>query len=147
MVGANGSVTILLVEDDDVEAERVIRAFQRAKSPHVIRRAWDGLEALALLKNEATPPIQHPVLVLLDLKMPRMDGLQFLEELRGDAHLSPTVVFVLTTSQNEQDRLRAYRRQIAGYILKTRISADFSEVVRMLEHYCDVVDFPMRGEL
>ena len=147
MASPGANVTVLLVEDDDVEAERVTRAFQRTGTPRRIYRAWDGVDALALLRGGANPPIEQPVVILLDLKMPRMDGLQFLDELRGDPHLRFSIVFVLTTSQNEQDRLRAYDRHIAGYILKTRTSADFSEVVLMLDRYCDVVDFPQGDSL
>lgn len=135
-------VTILLVEDDDVEAERVTRAFRHAGCDLAIRRAWDGIEALAILRRETPPPLDSPVIVLLDLKMPRMDGIQFLDELRADASLRQTLVFVLTTSQNEQDRIRAYERQVAGYILKTKARAGFSEVVHMLDNYSKLIDFP-----
>lgn len=139
------SVTLLLAEDDDVEAERVIRAFQRAGSSLKLCRAHDGIEALDLLRGGRPESIQSPVVVLLDLKMPRMDGLQFLDELRADTALCDTIVFVLTTSQDEQDRCHAYDRQVAGYILKTKATAGFEEVVRMLENYCKLVKFPQGG--
>jgi CheY-like chemotaxis protein len=137
-----GQITLLLIEDDDVEAERVARAFRQSGTTHSIRRALDGVEALDILRGNVPPPLSNRVVILLDLKMPRMDGIQFLDELRSDESLRQAIVFVLTTSENEQDRLRAYERHIAGYIVKTKCAASFAEVVAMVEAYCTLVDFP-----
>ncbi|MDP2325564.1 MAG: response regulator [Gammaproteobacteria bacterium] len=130
------TATLVLVEDDDVDAERVIRAAQRAGAPFAIRRASDGVEALALLRRE----IPRPCIVLLDLKMPRMGGLQFLGELRGDDALRRTVVFVMTTSLDEEDRRAAYDKLVAGYIPKHQTGGDFGPVIQMLRHYIEVVE-------
>jgi CheY-like chemotaxis protein len=135
-------VTVLLVEDDDVDAERVERAFRKMGIVHPIRRARDGIEALEILRGESGEPLSRPYIVLLDLKMPRMGGLQFLGCLREDPAIADTVVFVLTTSRNESDRCRAYLRNVAGYIVKSRTSGDFVDVASMLESYWRVVDLP-----
>ena len=94
-------VTLLLVEDDAVDAEAIQRAFrqQRIANPFVVVR--DGVEALAALRGERGPLVPHPFLVLLDVNMPRMNGIEFLEALRADPVLSRTVVFVLTTSDRD----------------------------------------------
>ena len=135
-------VTVLLVEDDDVDAERVERAFRKSGIPHPIRRARDGIEALEILRGETANPLPRPYIVLLDLKMPRMGGLQFLGCLREDPRIADAVVFVLTTSKDETDRCRAYLRNVAGYIVKSRTSGDFVDVANMLEYYWRVVELP-----
>lgn len=135
-------VTVLLVEDDDVDAERVERAFRKSGIACPIRRARDGIEALEILRGESAAPLKRPYIVLLDLKMPRMGGLQFLGCLREDPTISDTIVFVLTTSRNESDRYRAYLCNVAGYIVKSRTSGDFIDVATMLQHYWHVVELP-----
>ena len=137
------TVTILLVDDDDVAAEAVERAFHRAKIANPIVRARDGVEALAMLRDKSVPPtVSRPHLILLDLKMPRMNGLTFLQELRNDPELKQTIVFVLTTSDSEKDRYDAYKHLIAGYIVKSRAGQDFMELIQLLDHYWRVVEFP-----
>jgi len=80
--------------------------------------------------------------VLLDLNMPRMGGIEFLAELRADPSLRRTIVFVMTTSAAEEDRLRAYEKNIAGYVVKHRLGQSFLESISMLEHYWRVIEFP-----
>lgn len=135
-------VTLLLVEDDLVDAEAIQRAFrqQRIANPFVV--VPDGVEALAALRGESDVEVPHPRVVLLDINMPRMNGLEFLEELRRDPALSQTVVFVLTTSDREEDKVAAYENHVAGYILKSRAGADFLEVIKLLKVYWRLVEFP-----
>ena len=140
---SNNTVTLLLVEDDDVAAEAMARAFRKAKIANPIVRARDGVEALAMLHDKSVPPtVSRPHLILLDLKMPRMNGLTFLQELRNDPELKQTIVFVLTTSDSEKDRYDAYKHLIAGYIVKSRAGQDFMELIQLLDHYWRVVEFP-----
>lgn len=142
MSGSNSTITVFLVENDDVEAERVTRAFAKSGAPYNVTRAWDGLEALEQLRAYVDKTPIPRFIILLDLKMPRMNGIEFLDALRADSRLKFAVVFVLTTSRDEVDLKESYARNIAGYILKTHISANFQEVVEMLENYCNLVDFP-----
>jgi len=81
-------------------------------------------------------------LIILDLKMPRMDGHEFLEELRQDPELMNTVVFVMTTSDNSEDREKAYGKNVAGYIVKSDPVGSFRRAVDLLNHYWHVVDLP-----
>lgn len=136
-------VSVLLVEDDDVAAEVVERALKKCNAGADIYHVWDGVEALEVL-NDRHPKITlpKPYTILLDLNMPRMGGLEFLQELRADPALRKSVVFVLSTSDRESDKYAAYDNQIAGYILKSAGGEDFSKVTEMLDNYWDVVALP-----
>lgn len=131
--------TILLVEDDDVDAMSVKRAFKKLKIGNPIIRAKDGIVALDMLKENS---ISKPFLILLDLNMPRMGGLEFLAELRNDEYLKNSVVFVLTTSKDDEDKFAAYAKNIAGYVLKERLQHGFDELVKLLDHYWRIVELP-----
>lgn len=135
-------VNILLVEDDEVDIKVLKRAFKDLRIANPLQVASDGLEALALLRGEAGPAIAQPCIVLLDLNMPRMGGIEFLRELRADPRLRSTVVFVLTTSAAEEDRVRAYELNVAGYVLKHSPAHSFMEAIQMLEHYWRIVELP-----
>ncbi|MAQ94849.1 two-component system response regulator [Rubrivirga sp. SAORIC476] len=136
------SVTLLLVEDDAIDAEAIQRAFRqhRIANPFVVVR--DGVEALAALRGESEVEVPHPYVVLLDVNMPRMNGIEFLDAIRADPALSRTIVFVLTTSDREEDKVAAYEHNVAGYILKSRAGEDFLEVVKLLRVYWRLVEFP-----
>lgn len=84
----------------------------------------------------------RPNLILLDLNMPRMGGIEFLEELRTDPNLKDSVVFVLTTSDAEADRLAAYDHFVAGYMVKSKIGENFFQLADMLEGYWRIVELP-----
>ena len=136
-------INILLVEDDDVDAEAIERAFrkQRISNPFVI--VPDGVEALKALRGEGGyEALPRPYMILLDINMPRMNGLEFLETLRQDPDLRSSVVFVLTTSNRDEDKVAAYDNYVAGYLLKSRAGADFVNLIGMLEAYWRIVEFP-----
>ena len=134
-------VTILLVEDDDVDAMSVERAFKKLKIINPIVHAKDGTIALKLLK-EGT--VSKPYIMLLDLNMPRMGGLELLTEVRKDEGLKNSIVFVLTTSKDDEDKLAAYDQNIAGYIVKEKLQHGFDELVKLLDHYWRLVELPDR---
>jgi CheY-like chemotaxis protein len=107
---------ILHVEDDDLDAlnvQRLMRQFDVVASVAVVR---DGLEALELLR--ADPATLHGLVILLDICLPRMNGLEFLRELRDDPDLCHLPVVVLSTSNHEEDKARAYSLNVAGYLIK-----------------------------
>ncbi len=135
---SNQTVTILLVEDDDIDVEAVIRGFKKNKIANPFTVAKDGIEALDILRDG----IKQPYLILLDLNMPRMNGIEFLKALRKDPLLKTSIVFVLTTSDAEKDRWAAYEQNIAGYLLKSQAGKDFVHVINMLDHYWRYVEFP-----
>ncbi len=125
--------TILLVEDDEIDARAVQRGLAQARLSNPVVVATDGVQALRVLRGaDGNPPLRKPYLILLDLNMPRMNGFEFLEEIRRDAFLKEAPVFVLTTSNDEQDRVRAAQNNVAGYLLKSREGSDFRKFVEML---------------
>ncbi|MBX3011469.1 MAG: response regulator [Caldilineaceae bacterium] len=136
-------VHILLVEDDEIDAEAIVRGFQKQQIDLSITVVSDGIEAINALRGEGGyERVPAPYFILLDLNMPRMNGIEFLQALRQDPQLKSSIVFVLTTSNSDKDKLAAYREQIAGYLLKQRSGVNFADLVNMLEHYWRVVEFP-----
>ncbi|AQT59681.1 two-component system response regulator [Cellvibrio mixtus] len=136
-------INILLVDDDDVSAESVVRSLRKNAVDFPITLARDGMEALEILRE--THPhlsIEKPYLVLLDLNMPRMNGFEFLHEVRGDKTLHSSVIFVLTTSDAESDRMRAYEENIAGYMVKSVVGPQFSKLASLLESYRSTISLP-----
>jgi CheY-like chemotaxis protein len=138
------TVTVLLVDDDKVDVTAVKRAFKDLRIANPLVVAKDGIDALDVLRGtngrEKLPP---PYLILLDLNMPRMSGIEFLDALRQDPALKSTVVFVLTTSDAEQDRLKAQAKCISGYVLKSQAGKSFIEAISMIEHYWKIIEFPV----
>ena len=136
------TVTILLVDDDEVDAMAVLRAFKKHGISNPIVVAGDGLEAMEILRGDnGREPLSRPFLILLDLNMPRMDGWEFLDALRRDSALKGSLVYVLTTSDDERDIAAAYDNSVAGYILKTSVGTDFLELVTMVEKVTVVIQF------
>jgi CheY-like chemotaxis protein len=133
-------VTLLIVDDDDIDAIALERALRKLRLLNTVLRARDGREALELLRTGAVPA---PYIILLDLNMPRMNGLEFLQTLRTDPLLTHAVVFVLTTSKSDEDLVAAYRNHVAGYVFKQHMDRDFLEVIGFIEHYWRLVELPI----
>jgi CheY-like chemotaxis protein len=133
-------LNILLVDDDEVDVMNVRRAFQRAHITNPLFVAHDGLEALELLRRGDFPCERR--LVLLDLNMPRMTGIEFLRELRADPALHATPVVVLTTSDDERDKVDAYDLNVAGYLLKPVTFGSFVDIMVALNKYWTLVEMP-----
>jgi CheY-like chemotaxis protein len=137
------SLHILLVEDNDVDAELIVREFQQQGGQQIITLARDGIEALERLRGlPGHAKLVQPYLIITEIDMPRMNGLEFLRELRQDPQLRQSVVFVLTRSALEEDKLAAYEQQIAGYLLKAKVLANFSLMVNLVRCYQEHVEFP-----
>jgi len=136
-------LSILLVEDDDGDAKAVRRAFEKAKIVHPIRRAVDGVEALDVMRGTAgQTKLQPPYVMLVDLNLPRMNGIQLVKALRADENLRHAIVFVLSTSRREEDKMAAYDLNVAGYILKSTAGQDFLNLVDLMNCYGRIVEFP-----
>lgn len=135
---AGRPLTILLIEDDEVDVMNVRRAFKRNQIGNPLYVASNGLEALKVLRQEENAPFtmpNHRRLVLLDLNMPKMGGIEFLKELRSDPALKGIPVVVLTTSNQDRDRVEAYNLNVAGYLVKPVTADDFSELMITFNHY------------
>ena len=137
-------LNILLVEDDEVDVMNVKRAFKKGNISNPLYIAKNGLEALALLREESNSAPSIPAyrrLILLDLNMPKMNGLEFLEVLRSDPDLKTIPVVVLTTSDEDRDRVEAYNYNVAGYILKPVNFSKFKETMITFNHYWTLCEF------
>jgi len=132
-------LTILLVEDDEVDIMNVKRAFKKNNILNRLHIAHNGLDALAMLRGDSAQGIEKisptPKVILLDLNMPKMGGLEFLKELRSDPALKAISVFVMTTSDEESDKFTAYNLNVAGYIIKPLSFESFVQAVSILDHY------------
>ncbi|HEU0036918.1 MAG TPA: response regulator [Kofleriaceae bacterium] len=133
-------MNILLVDDDEVDVMTVKRAFQKANIANPIFVAGNGVEALQLLRSEAMPSQRR--LVLLDLNMPRMNGIELLREIRKDPALQALTVVVLTTSNEDRDRVEAFQLNVAGYLLKPVTFHTFAEVMATLNKYWTLMEMP-----
>lgn len=139
-------VTILLLEDDDGDAKAIQRALRKAKVVNPIRRAIDGVEALEMLEGtNGQEKLSGPLLLLVDINMPRMDGIEFLRHIRNQPGLNRSIAFVLTTSSRDEDVIAAYDLNVAGYVLKDNAGKDFLNLIELLDCYWRVVRFPKTG--
>lgn len=139
-ISADRLLNILLVEDDEVDVLNVRRAFQKNNIANPLFVASNGLEALEQLRGNMIPRERR--IVLLDLNMPKMNGIEFLRELRQDPELKQTPVVVLTTSNDERDRIEAYNLNVAGYLLKPVTFSNFCDVMTALNKYWALVELP-----
>lgn len=138
--------TVLLIDDDEIDCETVQRAFKKHQLTNPIAVAQDGVEALQILRTRDNG-VRRPYLILLDLNMPRMGGLEFLRELRKDESIHDSIVFVLTTSDAERDKRAAYEHHVAGYMVKSNLGDGFADLARVLEQYTHAVEFPPERKL
>jgi CheY-like chemotaxis protein len=123
---------ILLIEDDDIDAMTVRRTLKELGASNPLIREADGERALAFLRNPQRP---RPGLILLDLNMPRMNGLEFLAEVKRDDSLRIIPVVVLTTSAEEGDRLAAFSNSVAGYMVKPVDYGQFVGIMSLVRDY------------
>lgn len=123
---------VLCVEDDDVDFERVRRAFRKAELNTKILRARDGVEALMFLRGSGDKLAEKPTLILLDLKLPRMDGFDLLKTLRSDPENKDIPVVILTSSNQTQDREAAGAYDVDGYIVKSQSDENFSDLMDLV---------------
>ena len=133
-------LNILLVEDDELDVMNVQRAFKKNNIVNPMYIAGNGVEALEMLRKGALPRDRR--LILLDLNMPKMGGIEFLRTIRADTELKAIPVVVLTTSDEERDRVEAYNLNVAGYILKPVTLLAFVELMATLNKYWSVNELP-----
>ena len=136
-------VRFMIVDDDAISVMAMERTMKQLKIANPVEVAKDGVEALAMLrkaisKNGTLPPY----ILTLDLNMPKMGGLEFLEKIRNEEAFKKLVVFVLTTSDAPSDVASAYERNIAGYIVKEDPTNTFREALAMLKDYSQLVVLP-----
>lgn len=136
-------IRFLLIEDDENHAELVRRNLDRDRIQNTLDRVGDGEEALAFLRKE--PPYEdaeRPDVILLDLKLPKKNGLEVLKDIKADESLHSIPVVVVTTSEAENDRQRAYELQANSYVMKPIDFEQFRRMVRDLSLYWGVWNQP-----
>ena len=130
---------ILLVEDDRVDAMTVERSLKEIKVMNPLQVANNGEEALDVLKNAQQP---RPCIILLDLNMPKMNGLEFLKVIKNERRWQRIPVIVLTTSRNDQDKIESFNMGVAGYMIKPVDYWQFVEVVKTIDLYWTLSELP-----
>lgn len=139
-----GTKPILLVEDDEVDSMKIERAFKEIGVKNQLIHTADGEEALLYLRGKDN---KLPCTILLDLKLPLMDGIEFLNNVKADDILKMIPVIVLTTSEDEQDKIDSFNLSIAGYMLKQPDYRQFCEIIRTIDHYWSVNELPYTTEI
>ena len=130
---------ILLVEDDKIDAMTVKRAMKDLKITNLLTHVYNGLEALDYLKNLST---EKPCIILLDLNMPKMNGIEFLKIIKKDESFKKIPVVVLTTSNAEKDKTESFNLSVAGYMLKPVDYKQFVDVIKDINLYWTISEIP-----
>lgn len=137
------SKPILLVEDDNVDVMTVKRALKDLKINNPLVSTVNGEEALEYLKNNDN---KKPCIILLDLNMPKMNGIEFLKIAKADDTLKKIPVVVLTTSSQQQDIIESFKLSVAGYIVKSVDYAEFTEAISTINLYWTLSKLPSNGD-
>ena len=130
---------VLLVEDDTVDAMTVKRALRDLNITNPLVHTLNGEEALEYLNSVGN---KKPCIILLDLNMPKMNGIEFLQVIKVNDSLRKIPIIVLTTSQEEQDKINSFRLGVAGYMLKSIDYKEFVEIVRTINLYWTLSELP-----
>ena len=130
---------ILLVEDDAIDRMTVERALREIRVTNTLEMVGNGEEALEFLRD---PAREQPGIILLDLNMPKMNGIEFLKFVKADESLRRIPVVVLTTSKDEQDRVDSFSLGVAGYMVKPVDYMQFVEVVKAIDLYWTLSEMP-----
>ncbi|MBF0296182.1 MAG: response regulator [Magnetococcales bacterium] len=134
-----GTKPILLVEDDRVDAMTVQRALRKIHVGNPLTTVGNGEDALARLRDPAN---ERPCIILLDLNMPRMNGIEFLSAIKADDALKKIPVVVLTTSKDEMDRIKSFDNGAAGYMVKPVDYVQFVDVIQTINLYWTLSELP-----
>lgn len=130
---------LLLVEDDEIDVLTFQRSLKEIHLMNPVYVASDGEEALTILREPANT---SPCLILLDLNMPRMTGLELLQILKQDTAFKRIPVVVLTTSKDERDKIESFKLGVAGYMVKPVDYHQFVEVIRVIDQYWTLSELP-----
>jgi CheY-like chemotaxis protein len=140
------NIPILLVEDDQVDVMTVQRAFKRNNIINPLNVVGNGREALDYLRHQGAFADQSafptPGIILMDINMPLMNGIECLKEIKADEHLRKLPVIMLTTSKEECDRVESFKLSVAGYIIKPVEFEKFVEAVKVLNLYWTLSELP-----
>lgn len=133
---------ILLVEDDEVDRMTVRRAIKKLKIPNKLLTAENGEEALEMLQNSE----ELPWFILMDINMPRMNGIELLKKMKSDERLKIVPIIMLTTSAQDEDRYESFQHSVAGYVIKPVEFGNFVQVIDNIHKYWLMVESPDQTE-
>lgn len=136
------SKPVLLAEDDIVDAMTVERALGDLEISNQLIHKINGEEALEYLRSDSN---EKPCVILMDLNMPKMNGLEFLRLIKADETLKEIPIIVLTTSNEEQDIDESFKLGAAGYMVKPVDYKEFLEKIRVIDSYCTLIELPNKG--
>lgn len=135
-------MNILLVEDNSLDAMMIERALHKTAADATVTRACDGVEALEIVRSNS---ITDPYFIVLDINMPRMNGHEFLQNLRTDTEHSDNIVFMLTTSDSEKDIALAYHGKVTGYFVKPQGRERMNSVMTAFQDFWDNCEPPQHA--
>ncbi|MGN6578573.1 MAG: response regulator [Bordetella sp.] len=130
---------ILVVDDDDIGVQTVRRALQELRVPNPVVGCHNGEEALNYLRDSSRP---RPTIILLDLNMPVMNGIEFLRIVKEDEQLRQHPVVILTTSTEQQDKTDSFQFSVAGYMAKPMDYRQFIQIMRHIDQYWTSSELP-----
>lgn len=130
---------VLLLEDDHIDQKAVKMAFEKLMIQNKLIILENGEEGLKYLKGG-----ERPCLIILDLNMPRMNGLEFLDVVKKDPHLKSIPIIVFTTSREEEEKIKAYDRHVVGYIVKPPDHKKFADIFRTIDIYWTISEAPLK---
>ncbi len=136
------SKPILLVEDDSIDAMTVKRSLKDLNVTNPLVHKINGEEALEYLRDEGNG---RPCVILLDLNMPKMNGIELLKIIKNDEKLKCIPTVVLTTSQEQQDKIESFKLSVAGYMVKSVDYKKFVETIRTINLYWTLSELPPNG--
>lgn len=141
------SINFMLVDDDEIDVKSMQRTFEKNKITNPLYIATNGIEALNKLlgKNGEQKLYPTPKIIILDINMPKMNGIEFIKNIRANKKLKSLLIFVLTTSNSEKDKTEAYNLNVAGYIVKPLQLNDFVEMISSLYNYWGLLEFPRKN--
>lgn len=138
------AATFLIIEDNELDAEKIVRSMRRVNMTNETIRVNDGEEALDVLRGtNGQTKLAAPYIILLDINMPRMNGLEFLKAIRADSNIGHSPVFVLTTSDRQQDIDAAYSYNVCGYVVKPVRIEQMVDALSALNSYWNLTELPL----
>ncbi len=138
------TATFLIIDDNELDAEKIVRSMRRLNMPNETIRVSDGEAALDVLRgSNGQSKLVEPYIILLDINMPRMNGLEFLKAIRADNNIGHSPVYVLTTSDRQQDIDAAYSYNVCGYVVKPVKLEQMVDALSALNTYWSLTELPL----
>lgn len=138
------TVELLMVDDDELDVELFERSLKAQKIANPMYHCENGEDALEFLRHRVRENIKNPLVVLMDINMPKMGGIECVRQIRADDDLKSTIVFILTTSDDDRDVLESYKLNVAGYLVKGKLGDSFVDGVTLLDRFWKVVELPVQ---